>query len=637
MADEYVDEFLQEAREIITTLNNELLALEDDPDDAEAMDEIFRAAHTLKGNFAALGFDAPSDLAHAMEDLLDAIREGNVEVTAERIDVLFEGVDTLEQAIDQIAADGTTDITPDELTAALRSEIDGDDSSSADGPARDSSGPDIAIPAESVEGDAVAVAEVAVDAESVKSVDALFVLEAIEVVGAIVETQPDRSAIEEGEFEDAFTVAVDASVEAVETALAERSEPTAVTVTDQPVTDSEDSEEADEQTEDKTRRQPSESGGSEIESVRVDVAELDELYRLVEQFVTGQVRLERGVEEGDMESLAENINDLGKTTEALQNAVINMRLVPFETITGRFPRLVRDLERELGKEVDFEITGTDVEIDRAILSELTDPLTHLLRNAVDHGIEPPEEREAAGKPPTGQVTLKAVRTRDQVQIIVEDDGAGLDVAEIREQAQERGLRSETELEQMSDEDIYGLVFHPGFSTTDEVSEVSGRGVGMDVVHQTITSLDGSITVQSTPGEGTTVTLEVPVTMAIVQVLLLEVGNEEYGVPVKQVEEVTAAAELSEMHEGPVLERDDEMYSVIDLRERFAVPDSGAGDRIVRLSSDTRKIALRCDQVTDQQKVVIKPFEGILSDVEGLSGTAVLGDRDMMLLIDTMTV
>jgi two-component system chemotaxis sensor kinase CheA len=318
---------------------------------------------------------------------------------------------------------------------------------------------------------------------------------------------------------------------------------------------------------------------------------------------------------------------------------MDMRLIPLKKVVGKFPRLVRDLARELDKDIQFEIEGEDIELDRTILTEISDPLMHILRNAVDHGIESPEEREQAGKPRTGHITLRASRERDHVIIEVEDDGAGLDVKGIREKAIEKGVRSPEELDAMDDSSIYDLVFHPGFSTADEVTDTSGRGVGMDVVHDTVSQLDGSVNVDSEPGEGTTVSLRLPVTMAIVKVLFVKVGGEEYGVPIKNVDEITGTEEAKQVNGQEVIKHNDEIYPVIHLDDTFDIEGETAnGDgMLVRIRESERQVALHCDSVNSQEEVVVKPLEGILSGTPGLSGTAVLGDGNIVHILDVVTL
>jgi len=677
MDDQYLDAFIRESEEAITELNNSLLELESDPGNAEAMDSIFRTAHTLKGNFGAMGFDDASDLAHAIEDLLDKMRDGQLEVTPEIMDLIFAGVDQIEAIVHEIDETGNSTADTSAIVTDIRGimdedgDADGDEAPTTDKSTPDEQGPDPSALTAGVEiadrDGPVYHASVSVGDSQMLGVDAMLALESLEADLDLVATDPDRDAIENGEFEDTFGVFLaGAQRSAVEATLSATGKIEDATVTD--VTDaigSDTAAESDTADSGRTDTDPdgdgtasgaSSSAGStdqtgssddgsgagsveEIKSVRVDVDQLDELHGLVEQLVTSRIKLRRAVEQKELDSASENLNELDKITANLQNTVMDMRLIPLKKVVGKFPRLVRDLSRDLGKEIEFTIEGEDIELDRTILTEISDPLMHILRNAVDHGIESPEERERAGKPRTGEVTLSASRERDHVIIKVEDDGAGLDVEAIKEQALDRGVRSPEEIEAMTDSDLYDLVFHPGFSTAEEVTDTSGRGVGMDVVHDTVTKLDGSVNVESTPGEGTTVSLRLPVTMAIVKVLFVQVGEEQYGVPIKNVDEITQATDAQTINGTKVIKHDDEIYPVIDLAETFDVPgETKNGDgMLVRIRESERRIALHCDSVESQEEVVVKPLEGILSGTPGLSGTAVLGDGNIVHILDVVTL
>jgi Chemotaxis protein histidine kinase and related kinases len=386
------------------------------------------------------------------------------------------------------------------------------------------------------------------------------------------------------------------------------------------------------------RSGPSGSGSDEtdIQSVRVDVNQLDELYNLVEQLVTSRIKLRREMEREGIDS--DNLDELDKITGNLQDTAMDMRLIPLSKIVDTFPRLVRDVARETGKQVNFTVTGEDIELDRTILTEIRDPLIHVLRNAVDHGIEPPEEREKKGKDPTGNVSLTATRDRDHVNIEVADDGAGLDPEMLKQKAMDKGVKTESELERMEQSEIYDLVFHPGFSTAEEVTDVSGRGVGMDVVHNTVKQLDGTVNVESELGEGTTVTLRLPVTVAIVKVMFVEVGGTEYGIPVKNIAEVTRANDVRTTKGDEIIDHDDEIYPILRLSDALDEPSSVNGDgMLLRIREEHRKVALHCDKVIDQEEVVVKPLEGVLSGIPGLSGTAVLGDGDVVAVLDVVTL
>ena len=671
MDDQYLDAFIRESEEAITELNNSLLDLESDPSDEAAMDSIFRTAHTLKGNFGAMGFDDAANLAHAMEDLLDAMRQGEMEVTPDVMDLIFAGVDRIEVIVSEIEEEGESTTDSDDLVAQLRTVLEEGAEAAGEGgaaaaaePTSDDGGAvgdiDIDIDASDADGRVVRVT-VDVGDSDMLGVDAMLALEAVEDIFDILAFEPGRADIEDGEFEDTFELYLDAGDAAtVDAELGSIGKVESFSATD--VTDSLTA--ATDTTADETRTvdaadgangagdtastdgtEPADSGGEEehsvdeIKSVRVDVDQLDDLHGLVEQLVTSRIKLRRAVETEDLDSAGETLNELDKITANLQNTVMDMRLIPLKKVVGKFPRLVRDLARELDKDIDFEIEGEDIELDRTILTEISDPLMHILRNSVDHGIESPAEREAAGKEPTGHITLRASRERDHVIIEVEDDGAGLDVEGIQNKAIEKGVRSPEELEAMDDSAIYDLIFHPGFSTADEVTDTSGRGVGMDVVHDTVTQLDGSVNVDSTPGEGTTVALRLPVTMAIVKVLFVEVGDEEYGVPIKNVDEITATSSVKQVNGTEVIKHNDDIYPVVHLDDTFDVPGETAnGDgMLVRIRESERQIALHCDSVNSQEEVVVKPLEGILSGTPGLSGTAVLGDGNIVHILDVVTL
>ncbi|MBV0903782.1 chemotaxis protein CheA [Haloarcula salina] len=654
MNDQYLDAFIRESEEAITELNNSLLDLESDPSNTEAMDSIFRTAHTLKGNFGAMGFDDAANLAHAMEDLLDEMRQGEMQVTPDLMDLVFAGVDQIEVIVGEIEEHGESQTETDEMVAELRAVLEEGAAAAGDGATESDEEPtDDAAEAvvDSVDVDAGAIedrvlrAEIGVGDSDMLGVDAMLAVEAIEERFDLLDSTPDRADIEDGKFDETFVLyldAPDASTADAELGTTGKVDSFDVTdVTDEVTNAAGETSVGDEPADaaDDGSNPEQEHSVDEIKSVRVDVDQLDDLHGLVEQLVTSRIKLRRGVEQNNLDSTSETLNELDKITANLQNTVMDMRLIPLKKVVGKFPRLVRDLARDLDKDVEFTIEGEDIELDRTILTEISDPLMHILRNSVDHGIESPDEREAAGKPRTGHITLRASRERDHVIIEVEDDGAGLDVEGIRNKAIEKGVRSPEELDAMDDSSVYDLIFHPGFSTADEVTDTSGRGVGMDVVHDTVSQLDGSVNVDSEPGEGTTVSLRLPVTMAIVKVLFVKVGDEEYGVPIKNVDEITGTDAAKQVNGKEVIKHNDEIYPVVHLDDTFDIQGETAnGDgMLVRIRESERQVALHCDSVDSQEEVVVKPLEGILSGTPGLSGTAVLGDGNIVHILDVVTL
>jgi len=730
MDDELYQAFITESEESITQLNNSLLQLESNPEDQEAIDNIFRRAHTLKGNFGAMGFDTAATIAHAIEDLLDEIRQGRLEVTPERMDLVFEGVDLILDVLHEIEETGESTVDPSETVDALRaaaepaaddddagaeaaedddagaaaddapgsaddSDAEGadaddpddaeaagaDDPDDAEGDAADGDGDDEAAHDELVaflreaagddldEHDRVLHVAIDLDVGEMKSVDAGLFLDSVPDSVSVVAADPGVDEIRAGEFEDGFELYV-AGLGAEETAttFADLWSVSEATVTDlsgalglsggdggaadegsRDATEEDDGDASASSESDSSSSGSSSSskgGGSsgdgrsisEVKSVRVDVDQLDELHELVEQLVTSRIKLRRALDgDGDADGL-DTMDELDKISSNLQNTVMDMRLIPLKKVFDKFPRLVRDLAREQDKRVNFEVEGQDIELDRTILDEISDPLMHVLRNAVDHGIEPPEERAAAGKPETGTIELRAEREHDTVVITVEDDGGGVDVDAVKDKAVSKGLATRSELESLPDEEIYDYILEPGFSTNDEITDVSGRGVGMDVVKTTVEALDGSVSVTSTPGEGTTFRIRLPVSVAIIKVLFVEVGDREFGVPIKYIDEIGRMSGVESINGVSVVVHEDTIFPLIPLRNALDVDAPLADDpMVVRIRPVDRQVALRCDRVTRQEEVVVTPLQGPLSGAEGLSGTAVIGDGNVIPILDVGTL
>lgn len=614
--------FVEESTETITKLNNELLRLEADSSDREAIDGIFRRAHTLKGNLGAMGFDEPAKIAHVMEDVLDAIRAGEIPVEADVIDALFAGLDALEATVAGIEQTGEPAALGDEsVLDDLQATLDDPSPSEVDEADH--------VPSPVSSGDAF----VHLTPGPMPGVDAMLVLRHLDAAVGDFETDPPPDQLEAGEYDDGFALSTDDLEQAIDAmsglkpvaTIDELAEPSSPPASDET---------------------PAVSRSTEVRSIRVDARQLDELHGLVETLVTARIAIDRGIGQGDLDAAKDGLTTVDKALAQLQDEVMSMRLVPLDTVFGTLPRLVRDLARETDKEIDFAMTGTDVELDRTIVNRLDDPLVHILRNAVDHGIEAPDDREAAGKDPTGHIEIRAERVRDTVHIEIEDDGGGIDPETIRSIATERGVKSAAELSTMPDEEVFDLIFEPGFSTASEVTDVSGRGVGMDAVTRTIRELEGTISVDSTPGHGTVVRLRLPVEIAIDDVLFVTVDGQHFGVPIRAVAEIARGDNLTRINGAPMVDHDDGLIPIVDLGEQLStaasVPDGGqsmpdADSMIVRIRPEVRHVALACDHVTEQEEVVIRPLEGILRETPGLSGTTVLGDGNVVPILDVNTL
>ena len=714
MDEELYQAFITESEESITQLNNSLLTLESNPEDHEAIDDIFRRAHTLKGNFGAMGFDTAAKVAHAVEDLLDEVRQGGLDVTPERMDLVFEGVDLIVDILHDIEQNGETNIDPEETVTALRVAaegddgaaegdadaaddgddldaakdgaddggdaddvedvgdmsdlVDGEDGSDVDGddedlPAERAQHIDAAretIAAEELSGyDALHHVGVTLATGDMKSVDAGLFLDGIPDDVTVAGAVPSLEEVEEGAFDDhvhLFVADADDTDAVAETfgglwavsdcTVADVS--TAITRAGGSLGDGDGDDGAHEGAAAATDADgESETSGSkdtgpersiaEVKSVRVDVDQLDELHELVEQLVTSRIKLRQAIGEEGANGV-DTLDELDKISSNLQSTVMDMRLIPLKKVFDKFPRLVRDLARAEDKRVDFRVEGQDIELDRTILDEISDPLMHVLRNAVDHGIEPPEERVEAGKPEQGTVTLSARREHDTVVIEVSDDGGGLDLDRIREKAVSKGLTSKEAISALPDEEVFDYIFHPGFSTNDQITDVSGRGVGMDVVKTTVEALDGSVSVDSTLGDGTTFKIRLPVSVAIIKVLFVTVDDRQFGVPIKYIDEVARESRVETINGDEVVVHDDRVYPLIRLRDALGIveqpPEAGM---VVRIRPEDRQVALWCDGVTRQEEVVVTPLQGPLSNSEGLSGTAVIGDGNVIPIIDIGTL
>ncbi|MCU4924834.1 chemotaxis protein CheA [Halobacteria archaeon AArc-dxtr1] len=652
------DTFIRESQEDLLELNNSLLALEENPDDADAIDAVFRVSHNLKGNFGAMGHEEPANLAHALEDLLDEVREGSMAITNDRMNLLFEAVDELEDMVTQLADEGEIDADPGPIVTKLRDEIETNDGAGVtpNVDAAESADVDLSeLPLETLAGtgaaDAAGVYRLAIeigDADS-KLVDAMFIIGDIQDECEIFTGSPPISDIESGAFDTGFELYVGGEngtdVDTLEAAFGDHRYLESLAVDDVTASVhaglSEDGDGSEGEADEDDTSSIIDRHDTEIESIRVDVTTVDELYNQVEEMVTSRIKLRKLIEELGASDVEKKLDDHDKITSRIQDSVLEMRLIPLRTIVGHFPRLVRDLAQEQGKEINFEMSGVDIEMDRSILNEMRDPLVHLLRNAIDHGIEDPELREQAGKPRKGQIELRATHERDTVVLRIEDDGKGLDERSLRQKAIEKDIKTPEELQVMEQSEIYELIFHPGFSTNEEVTDISGRGVGMDVVNRVVQSVDGSVTVESEPGEGTAIEVRVPVSVAIVKVLFVEIGQETYGIPIKNIEEISALEELNiqSIDGSTILSHENQTYPVLDLGETLDVPNTqpSEDDLVVRIKDDIRKIALRCNNINRQEEVVIKPFQGSLSRVDGISGAVILGEGDAVMILDVETL
>lgn len=639
----YRDVFLSESAEYLQAMTEGLLALEAEPNDLEPVETVFRGAHSLKGMAAAMGYTRTQELTHKMESLMDTVRKRVQVADHGLIDLMLRATDTVQTVIDDESGGGdAVDIAP--MVAELVARTAG--ASSAPGPVTHHGAGESARHPSDEDGARYRIRVSIEESCVLKGVRAYMTLKRLSHMGTIIDTTPSAREIEDEQFDRWFEVLFQTTsapeavrnavlaVTEVEDALVERVEtaPTAPTV-------------------------PAETGAapasparsvpklSDTQTVRISISHLDAMVNLVGELVIIRSRLERVARQSGLPDMVDALDALQRVSADLQQEVMQTRMVPVGNIFNRFPRMVRDLARDLGKDVTLITEGLDIELDRTVLDEIGDPIVHLLRNCVDHGIEAPEERQAVGKPARGTVTLSAEREREQIRITVTDDGRGMDVERIWQAAVARGLADPATREGHSAGDILMYVCMPGFSTVDKATRVSGRGVGMDVVKGKIEYLGGSISLRSERGVGTTVSLVLPLTLAIIQALLIAFGERVYALPLGAVDEVLGLEEVNvttidgrwvaELRGGDVV-----TIQHFDPTGGLSAPGAvapAAGDHLVLVRSGEETRALIAPSLIGRQEIVIKPLSRLLRGLHGLGGATVLGDGQVALILDPRTL
>ncbi|NOZ59808.1 MAG: chemotaxis protein CheA [Euryarchaeota archaeon] len=619
----YKDVFISESMEHLNTLTQGLLELE--KGNLQVISEIFRAAHTLKGMSATMGYEGMASITHEMENLLDAIREGRVKVTSELVDTLFEAVDLLEAALDALREGDEENIDAGEVSRKLSRFVDSAEEApgSAAGAGQQDRDPAVAAM------DGVKRVDIELDKDcTLKSVRAFMAFRELKELGEIVKCIPEEEKLEDGDFDRTFSIFLKTGAgdeEIKERILKKVSEVTRVEVTSV----------------------ESSSGGKEkgrggdmksVQTVRVSIERLDSLMNLVGELVISKSRLFQIKNKYAIDELNETLAYIDKLTTSLQEEVQEMRMVEVRYVFDRFPRMVRDLAKKEGKKVEFVVEGKEIELDRTVLDEIGDPLVHLLRNCIDHGIEPPEERVEKGKSEVGRVLLRARRVKDHVEIVVEDDGRGIDPEKIKKVAVERGIISEKEAEGMSPEEARMLVFMPGFSSAEKVTDISGRGVGLDVVRNKILALGGTVELESEVDRGTRFVLKLPLTLAITKALLISAGGRTYAIPLNNVNEILNVRDedITTVMGQEVIQLRGRILPVYDLLELLGKPTNGDRKRsrpVVVVEKGGNLLGLAVDELIGQQEIVIKGLDGKLRDVRGFAGSTIMGDGRVSLILD----
>lgn len=656
---QYLDLFIDESKEHLQAINERLLELEKTPEDMSVVNDIFRSAHTLKGMSATMGFEDLANLTHQMENVLDGIRNRRLSVTPELLDVIFEAVDHLEAMISSIVAggDGTRDVrrTVEQLKRIEQGEMPNKQAAREEPPLEHAYGEFEYYVLEQAKEQGFSVYEIRVrlrDDCLLKAARVYMVFEQLNEVGEIVKAMPPVEMLEEEQFDREFLVTVvsKAPADELQKRLMGISEIDDVKVSmlssNEPSAESEKASapqqpaamEQAEAVQAEAEAPEKQTAKQATKTIRVNIERLDMLMNLFEELVVDRGRLEQISRELNHAELTETVERMSRISSDLQTIILNMRMVPVETVFNRFPRMVRQLARELGKKVRLDVIGAETELDRTVIDEIGDPLVHLLRNALDHGIEAPDVRAARGKPEEGTIQLRAYHSGNHVFIEIEDDGAGISREKVLKKAISRGIVSPEEAEHLTDEQVYELIFAPGFSTADHISDISGRGVGLDVVKSTIESLGGTVAVDSRPGQGSLFSIQLPLTLSIISVLLVQIAAETYAIPLSSIMETALIRkeDVFYVHNQPVIDFRGKVVPLVRLKDVFAVP--GASDDsetvpAVIVRKGEKLAALAVDSFIGQQEVVLKSLGNYLSSVFAISGATILGDGRVALIID----
>lgn len=641
---QYLSVFMDECQEHLLTLNQSLLELEHDPDNHSILDKIFRAAHTLKGASATMGFNKMANLTHAMEDVLGKLRSEEITVTSELMNCLFEAVDSLEILTNTISEGKEEDI---EITGIIRDLHRFISDKFEEAPIERRQNLQLRYLEAEIEQISKATAEgqklfhidvTLVEDCLLKGARVFMVLREIEKLGTIIRSVPAVKDLEDENFDTRFVVSV------LTSNTSEEFVKNISNIMDVEKVDIEELNPDQLQTE---KRQESAIDHVEkrinTQTVRIEIKKLDDLMNLVGELVISRSRLESIGASVKSRELEEVIEQVGRLTVDLRDSVMKSRMIPIETVFSRFPRLVRDLSKELNKEVELVVYGADTELDRTVIDEIGDPLVHIIRNAIDHGLESSEQREQAGKPRQGKVTLEARQEGNSVIITVSDDGKGFDIQKVKEKAIRNGIVTPEALAEMREEQILELTFLPGFSTAAKVSDVSGRGVGMDVVREKVSSLGGVVSISSVYGEGSSISIRLPLTLAIIQTLVIQLGNEIYALPTSYIEQITSLNrdEIRHLREQEVFLLRGEVVPLIRLQDILDTP--GAKNReieeldVVILRIGDRLVGCIVDSLLRQQDVVIKSLGSYLGSIKGIAGATILGDGRVALILDLRTV
>ncbi|HDR8157814.1 TPA: chemotaxis protein CheA [Bacillus cereus] len=660
--------FFEESEEHLQSLNENVLVLEQNPADMDVVGEIFRSAHTFKGMSASMEFTEMADLTHKMENVLDEIRHGNIVVNADIIDVIFECIDNLEKMVADVQQGGMGNIdvasTKQKLEALLNGNVET---------------PTEHIEQNHIDTDDAVSHEVHITVEQqaiLKAVRAIMCIEALQNVGNIQKTTPSIEEIEADAFGFEFTVFMDTDcsieelkqvvlhVSEIEKVEVKQGEPISKEVASKKVVTQEvvqvegklqpavatQVESPIEATNQPSSAMPAKSTTKtknakvENRSIRVQLEKIERLMNMFEESVIERGRIDELAQTIQNKELIEHLNRLGDISKDIQNVLLNMRMVPIETVFNRFPRMVRMLAKDLGKKIDLQITGEDTEVDKIVIDEIGDPLVHLIRNAIDHGVETVEKRRDAGKNETGTIKLEAFHSGNHVVIQITDDGNGINKGKVLEKAIKNGVVTEADANRLTDREVFDLIFQPGFSTAEVVSDLSGRGVGLDVVKHTIHSLGGHLIIDSEEGKGSTFRIELPLTLSIIQSMLVQTNDKRYALPLGNIVEAIRIKreDIQSLQGKDVLNYRNQIIEVKHLStvfgektvdEAFASYD-GQMVPVLIVRNTHRSYGLIVNTIIGQREIVLKSLGDFFAESSNyFSGATILGDGRVVLILN----
>ena len=661
---QYIDVFVEEAKEHLQSMNESLLELEKDISNTSIINELFRVAHTLKGMSGTMGFNNMANLTHEMESVLEGVRSNNILLNEDVIDIIFECFDALDYSVNLIATTGEENNDEhaeliSKLQNVLEYNVDKPNNKTSQDPENLEMDKYVLNVIAEAKKKGLLTYEINIKLSPqcmLKSARAFIIFNTLETLGDIIYSNPPAEDIEDEKFDLDFSITFVSKVSKAELAgelnNISEIEKVEVNLVAEDELDNIKKHNTDndlERTIGSTALTSAKPKKNNVinkdrkigKTVRVDIDRLDNLMNLVSELIIIKTRMDDLSETSNRENMIEAIEYLERITTSLHDAVMKVRMVPIERVFNRFPRMVRDLSKELNKEVVLEMSGEETEVDRTVIDEIGDPLIHIIRNSIDHGIETPEERIKQGKPKEGTIVLKSYPDGNNVVIEIIDDGKGMDPEIIKQKAIEKDLVTPQEIEVFSEEEIINLLFMPGFSTSEKVSDVSGRGVGLDVVKSKIEAINGSVEIDSQINVGTDFIIRIPLTLAIIQALLINLGEEIYAVPLSSITEITSIEEnyIRNIQGQEIILYRGKTIPIVRLNKLLDIKSNENMEEqiVIVVKKGEKEAGLLVDNLIGQQEIVIKPLGKYLSNIKYLSGATILGNGNISLILDVNSI